>query len=955
MKNKIRIGSKPILILGALLLLLSPLELSAKIYTPEEYSNKISAYFSDEQWEEGYELLGEALKKYPSVSDLQGLMGKYWYHRKNLDKARYHLIKAVDADYDNLEAKKLLIHVEDVTGNYSSAICYVNELLETDPYSRTLWRRKIALYRKQGNSVEADRLLKRLNQIYPQDSVLRKDFVYMMELNYQRQRRTGDRKQAIATLDDLLKQVPDNEQYYLDMINLYLQEGEREQALGWASAGLAAIPNSTALVYKKVGILGEMSRHAEALTFMRSRMKKDKSPEMYRLYNELLLEAAQGEKLRDPYVLYAMAYENGNKSRETLNYLLNTALARGYNEDALYYIREMKRLYGADKPTLYKEYVLYRDKGERIRASNLLIKLREQYPEDGDLTESVCSIQLQRAAELIGQGLYSEALPCVRYVLALHPEAETERVAWNKVLDCQIGMKRYQEALATLDTFSVYYPDYENEVGKRAFLLDKLGRTPEALQLYGRAIESADPEMRLFYVAGYEEIAVPYIKRCIEAGATKQGFDEAERLLRLNPSNELALRYAINLAAQLGLDDKFREYTEQGITNYPDEPYYVVKKASSLDKEGEYSASIAMVWPMLRKYPGNGELTGALSQSSEYHALELNRQGDPDAAIAVIDTALAYDGNNNSLLYAKGLAYEKKKEYEPAYTFQKFYNPSGEERRIFEQHLKGLRHALYRNEIGLEYLQSRYGDKDAITSIATLEYSRKEVRNTYTGRINYAGRNGTPDEELADLGNEPAESGGVGFQLQAEWVHTFSDETWQGMINAAWADRYFPKVMANIALTKYFPKDWEVELRGGYRRLDSRNLYSVGPGVAKFWGPLWVNAKTDLYVLDSKLYYNAMVQMRYYPVEDNCSYIAGMAGIGSAPELAVLDRALPGSFSHANTMVGLGGKYLLLPNLSVGLLGTWYTYYTEKRTGYDTVLTRYKNLYNIYVQLYISF
>lgn len=955
MKNKIRICRKLIIVLSALLLLLSPQDLSAKFFTPEEYVTKVSAYFSDEQWEEGYKLLGEAIGKYPSVSGLQGLMGKYWYHLKDLDKARYYLIKAVDADYHNLDAKHLLVNVEESTGNYSSAICYVNELLESDPYAKTLWRRKIALYRKQNNSVEADRLLKRLNQIYPQDSVLRKDFVYMMELNYQRQRRSGDRKQAIATLDELLKQVSDNEQYYLDMINLYLQEGEREQALEWAAAGLNAIPNSVALLYKKVGILSEMSRYSEALAFMRSRMKKDKSPEVYRLYNELILEAAQGEKLRDAYVLYGMAYKNGNKSREALDYLLNTALTRGYNEDALYYIREIKRLYGADKSTLYKEYVLYWNQGERVRAFNLLMKLREQYPADRDLTENVCHLQLQRASELIGQGLYSEALPCARYVLALHPEAETERVAWGKVLDCQIAMKRYREALVILDTLSVYYPDYGNIVGKRAYLLDKMERTPEALQLYYTAIENAEPDMRQFYIAGYEDIAIPYIKKCVEAGATKQAFDEAERLYRLNPENDLALRYVINLAGQLGNDDQFREYTEQGLAAYPDEPFYVVKKASLLDKEGEYSTSISMVLPLLRKYPGNRELTGAFSQSSEYQALELNRRGELDAAITILDTALAYDGNNKSLLYAKGVVYEKKKEYDLAYSFQKFYDPSEAERRDFEYHLKGLRNAMYRNEIGLEYMRSRYGEKDAITSIATLEYTRKGERDIYTGRINYAGRNGTSDEELLELSNEPVERGGVGFQLQAELVHTFSDETWQGMVNVAWADRYFPKVTANIALTKYFPHDWELELRGGYRRLDDRNLYSFGPGVAKSWGPLWANAKTDLFILDSKLYYNTMVQMRYYFVDDRCSYVVGMAGIGSAPELTVLDRALPGAFSHANTMVGLGGKYLLLPNFSVGLLGTWYTYYTEKRTGYDTVLTRYKNLYNIYVQLYISF
>jgi len=379
----------------------------------------------------------------------------------------------------------------------------------------------------------------------------------------------------------------------------------------------------------------------------------------------------------------------------------------------------------------------------------------------------------------------------------------------------------------------------------------------------------------------------------------------------------------------------------------------LAKKAASLDAEGRYEASIELIRPVLWDYPGNPQLTGALSQSSEYRALDLTRRGRPDEALTVLDTALHYDARNKSLLYAKGLAYEKKKEYGLAYFYQQNYEPSAAEHYAFNRHLKGLRYGMLRNEIGLEYLQSRYGDEDAIQSVATLQYSRKQPGNTYTGRVNYAGRNGEREEDI-NANATSFDGGGVGVQLQGEWIHKFPRD-WQTMVNLAWSDRYFPAWMANASLTKFFRRDWEAEARVGYRRLDGRNLWSVGPGVAKFLGPVWLNGKCDFFVIDSKFYYNAMAQVRYYPVDDGRSYVVGMAGIGSAPELSVLDRALPGTFDHANTMVGMGGQYMFTPNLTLGLLGTWYTYYTEKRLGYDTIQTRYKNMYNIYVQLYISF
>ena len=306
MKNPIRYPGRALLAVSILLLSLAPLRVVAKVVTPEEYTEQVRAHFAAEEWEEGKQLLDEALEKYPLASYLQYLAGRYWFHEEDYDKSRYHLLKAVDINYDNVDAKKLLVDVEDITQNYSSAICFVNELLEVQPYWRGLWRRKIDLYRKQGNNVEADRLLKRINQIYPQDTVLHKDLVYSMELNYQRQKRGGERKQAIAILEELLKTVPDNEQYYLDIINLHLQEGDQEQALAWTSRGLAALPGSITLVYKKVGILSEMGRHPEAMAFMRDRMRRGGGmrPELRRLYNTLTLDAARAERQRDPYVLY---------------------------------------------------------------------------------------------------------------------------------------------------------------------------------------------------------------------------------------------------------------------------------------------------------------------------------------------------------------------------------------------------------------------------------------------------------------------------------------------------------------------------------------------------------------------------------------------------------------------------------------------------------------------------
>ena len=629
---------------------------------PEDYAKIVQEHFANEEWEEGKTLLEEGLGRYPKVSDLQWLMGKYWHHKKDYDQARYHLIKAIEDNYNNVNAKQLLVDVEENTQNYSSAICYVNELLEVNPYWRGLWRRKIDLYRKQGNDVEADRLLKRINQIYPNDTILRKDYIYSMELGYQHMKKGGNRKEAINTLTELIKAAPGNEQYYLDIINLQLQEGNQEAALGWASNGLSEIPGSYSLISKKVGILGELARYPEALVFMRDQMRKNNSAALRQLYNHILLEAAQAERQRDPYVLYGIVYDNGKNNKEALDYLLNTSVTRGYSDDAFYYLREAKKKYGdTDKGILYKEYLLYRKMNEKDRAFSTLNKLYELYPDDYDILLAICEQHMEKAERLIELGLHAEALPHTQFIIQKQVDSEITGIAWERALGCYISMKKYNEALAALDTLTTRYPEYENGIWKRAFILDKMDKTAEALDIYLSAIEHSDEDMRMFYVIGYEELAIPYIKKCMEAGNTQRAHDTACKLVQLNPSSDLGLRYAINTSALLKQYDKFQQYTEQGLQYYPNEPFYQTKLATIYDRDKQYDLSIGLLHPIVQKYPDNKEVIGAFSQSSEYRALQLSKSRKAVEAIAVLDTAIQFDSQNKSLKYTKGLVYENNK------------------------------------------------------------------------------------------------------------------------------------------------------------------------------------------------------------------------------------------------------------------------------------------------------
>lgn len=213
-------------------------------------------------------ILDEALKLYPNDTDLNRWAGTYFLQKKETDNARYFLIKAIQQDYDNYLAKQQMVALEEEAGNISSAICYVNEMLEQYPYDQTLWKKKIGLYRKQGNDAEADRLLNRLYTIFPNDSTVRNDYTNRLEEIYIDKRKEGKKDEAVAALKKLIGHKNKEKTYYLDLANLLLQQGHSEEAVATLSQGLEYFPGDNELLRKKAEIMAERGYSRDAVRLL---------------------------------------------------------------------------------------------------------------------------------------------------------------------------------------------------------------------------------------------------------------------------------------------------------------------------------------------------------------------------------------------------------------------------------------------------------------------------------------------------------------------------------------------------------------------------------------------------------------------------------------------------------------------------------------------------------------
>lgn len=963
------------------LLSFTPLVKDSSIHTPDYYDVNVTHLFKEGNYSGGFKLLEEGLRVYPTHTQLNELMGNYYYRKKEFDNARYYLYRAVRADNSNVQAKQLLVNVEEETQNYSSAICYINELLEVNPYWKGLWIKKMNIFRKQGNDIEADRLLHRLVEIYPEDISLRRRLRGRMEENLMKYRVQGDKMASIRALREMVNEDPNNMENYLVLSNLLLQNGQRDEALAVVSQGLGVQPNNAVLAEKRVGILAEQHRYSEAIDYIKQFQRIGTSPSLAKILVYLEEESARNAVSNDPYVMYGRMYER-NKSREALDFLLNTSVSRGYTSDALFYLSEARKSQGDTPNLLYKEYELYKQMGNHRKAIPLLEKVIEKQPGNSDAINELCTYRIAEAIDMMVTMDYTGSIEKLDYVIQNSTDDETVKSALNKKYTCYFETKRYAAANVLLDSIRSKYPQTPNYIARKTQILTSQDRADEALALLDRILnDSIEPSERAFYLSDYEEVALPYIKSLLQKGATHKAMNATETLLRHYPSSYQGLNYALTCTSLLKRHEEHDLYAKMASNYFPDDARFGIKSVGLLTRQHRYEEALEQLRPWFEHYPNDSTLIGAFSENSELRALQLLREDKPDSALTVLDSALIHDETNISLLYTKGLAYEDLHQFDSAYHYLGYYRPSLMEFEGHKLRLEKLAARSAKNTISLEYLQARFGEQDVLTSVVTASYSHTEDKNTYTATVNYAGRDGL----VKGQSSESYVSGGMGLQAIGEWTHEFNPK-WTGTVSLGGANKYFPAFIANFKLERNLRKEWSVEGHLGFRVVEKNkrlyvwddpvksewnfsrwdishtSLLTLGGGVTKTTDQFIFNGKADILLYGKSLCFTTSFSAKYFPMESRLFSVSSMAGIGNAPQDMIIDSALPGAYKHINTNLALGGNYLLSRNLTLGVGGSWLTFPTminhrigTKDNPMDILTSKYKNLFTVNASLLLKF
>ena len=351
--------------------------------------------------------------------------------------------------------------LEQEQGNYSTAIVHANDLLAFSPYNVGLWRKKIELYRLAGNDLEADRLLSRLEEIYPENEQVRKDIAYRQELKALSARKKGKEGEVQQTMRSLIESNPSkNSSYYLDLSASLLREGKRQEAAEVCAQGVQNTYGNRALIRKRVAILSEEARYQEAEAWLTECMRMYRAQDLQPLKEQLQREAAEAADANDAYTRYRHVYGNQQDSA-SLEWLIRTSMQRGYWDDSQYYIATARKIYGDTPELLAKAHLVEMRLGNMRAAYKLLEERFVANPKDMDVREQIAEKRLREATDWMGDQQWKRALPLLEQADTLTTDPDLQEIICRRINTCiaNIPDTSFTDSLAMMDWMerSIYY------------------------------------------------------------------------------------------------------------------------------------------------------------------------------------------------------------------------------------------------------------------------------------------------------------------------------------------------------------------------------------------------------------------------------------------------------------------------------------------------------------------
>jgi tetratricopeptide (TPR) repeat protein len=980
-----------------IVIVLSQLNIYSQIFESSDlYFEEAKKDLAEQNFTKAAKMSWRGLQISPQDLDLKTILGKSNLELGRYDTARYVLKQVYLKNRKSIAILQYLVTIEQTTKRYSDAICFVNELLEITPYSKGWHLRKISIYKEMGNFEEAERALKRIYQIYPEDTEIKEAYTYIM---------IGDGDKAVKEkkyddANDIYKVIidnnPANKQAYLGIIRNELLKGNPEAALQFTNRSLLEMKDDRELIEKKIGLLEQLGRHAEAIKFINSReVPREKFPDIHSSTLPYLMQQSAGfNEYNDSYETHKKLVElNGNS--ESQGYVIKNALGKGYDIDAEYFLKKAIEKNPNNKTLLIQEMELYKPIKTDENYEKRVLIMFEKFPDDVDIIYAYNKIMYNRAKMYVENKQYDLALPMFVDLVSF---PDFQKDAEQQIFGILLALEKYDEATDQIDKLIGLEPDIPDHLLKKSTLYQKMELYADALDIT-RSLEQKYP-LSLKYPIVYVEQIEAYATFLMKEERYGQVLPVVDDGLTRENNNKRLLDMAINASSAMKDYQKGVNYSKSALSFYPKNKNFKLKLTDLYTKNKEYDNALDILDSLKKTYVYDRSIKNAEAEILYFRARNQEEEGLIEEAIVNYDSAYSLNPldegslmrmvnlhinqkpygeslkfinkkikknpTDNFLKYKKGIVFELLKQYDSAYYYQKFRkidNPF--EQMEFNHTLEVIRAGELKNSLAVTYLKATSDSVAFNTSLASINYRKIDGKNTYGVDANYAARRS-----------------GAGAQGGVNISRIFT-ETLYANAGVLIGSRFFPKFKLFGNAYKGLKNGYEAQAGVSFDRLQNdQNYYSLKLGVAKTWADIFVNARLSLmnssvqfferdpdsgdFLLDASgnliadtkpnfTYSNLMVQARVN-LNTREDYFSVIISGGSAPFDQQLQYQTNTFLNFTNVMVGAGYKYTMSPRTALLIDGTWMNFQSNQDLKNSIVIQSiFTNQYNLSVSLVTKF
>ncbi|MDP5094001.1 MAG: tetratricopeptide repeat protein, partial [Polaribacter sp.] len=555
-------------------MIFSQLNIYSQIYDSSDlYFEEAKKNIEENNFAKAAKMSWRGLQISPNDLDLKILLGRSNLQLGKYDTARHVLKQVYDRRRKDQDVLRYLVNLEETTKRYSDAICFVNELLEITPYSRGWWLKKINIYKQMGNFQEAERALKRLYQIYPKDTEIGKAYNDVMIGDGNKAIQNKKYDEANQIYKTIIDNNPTNREAYQGIINNEMMKGSKENALQFTNRALLELPDDLSLVEKKIGLLVELGRHGEAITYIKSLEKeRSKFPTIFsKTLPYVMQETAAFSQYNDSYTVYKKIAEEGGGG-EAMDIVINTAMGKGYYIDAEYFLKKVLARNPDNKKYLIKQMQLYKATLDIENYNKAVLNLHEKFPDDTDITYAYNKLMYDTAKDYVLGKQYEKALPILNDLVS-SPDFTKE--AEQQIYSILLEQEKFDEATDQIDKLIELDPENPDYLVRKSTLYQKMQMFDDALTIT-RDLEAKYPLEKKYtdlYVSQVEEYATFLMREekfqqvlpIVEDGLTRQN------------NNKTLLDIAINASSAIPDYQKGINYSLSALSFYPGNKNFKLK------------------------------------------------------------------------------------------------------------------------------------------------------------------------------------------------------------------------------------------------------------------------------------------------------------------------------------------------------------------------------------------